>query len=103
MKWTFEASVLQILREPVLGLLPIVTRLLRGRSRALWIPLLQSIALYRNPPVDILQTDDVVLVELAKGHFKDPYRSVASGRKAVHCRTGDENLLSYLRPDDLVP
>jgi hypothetical protein len=34
-----------------------------------WEPLLQNITLCRHPSVEVLQTYDVVLVELAKGHL----------------------------------
>jgi hypothetical protein len=85
------------------GLLRIVTQLSRGGSRGFWALLLQNIALHSRPSVDVLQADDVVLVERAKGYLKDPHRSFASGRKAVHCRAGDKDPFPTLRPDDCVP
>ena len=46
-------------------------------------PYLQIIALYGRPSVDVLQADDVVLVELAKGYLKDPHRRPKGG--ALSC------------------
>jgi hypothetical protein len=61
------------------GLLHILKKLARGKSTAFRALLLQNIALYGRPSVDVLQANDVVLVELAKGYLKDPHRSVARG------------------------
>src|SRR5918992_4799531 len=51
-------------------------------------------------PVDVLQANDIVLVELAEGDLEDPYSRLPDSTNTVCSPAGYENRLSRFRPED---
>jgi hypothetical protein len=51
-------------------------------------------------PVDVLQANDIVLVELAEGDLEDPYSRLPDNTKTVGRPAGYENPLPGFRPED---
>jgi hypothetical protein len=51
-------------------------------------------------PVDVLQANDIVLVELAEGDLEDPYSRLPDNTKTVGSPAGYENPLPRFRPED---
>ena len=51
-------------------------------------------------PVNVLQANDIVLVELAEGDHEDPYSRLPDSTKTVGSPAGYENPLPRFRPED---